>query len=118
MNLNEVEREQFEGILYNFVSRYGHEPLKDLFNLQKELKGITKSDHFPIEYIHYTLLHFELQKEEYIRLPFHDKILKLKENNGISERSINEFVKRYYIPRLNSEKKKRDHSNTSQYSII
>ncbi|KAF0140164.1 MAG: hypothetical protein FD122_2671 [Stygiobacter sp.] len=113
MNLNEVEREGFEKLLYAFVDKHGPEPLKDLFRLQKVLKRITKSSHLPTALIHYSLLFFDLQKEEYHQLSFHDKMQKLKENNGLSERSINEFVKRYYIPRVNSEKKRVTRSNSS-----
>lgn len=102
MTLNEVEREEFEKIIYAYTQKHGAEALKDIFKMAKDIRKITcgTSPHLPITEIYYYLLFDELQKTEYHDLTLHQQAQKLKEKEGISVRTVYSFFHSFYTKRL------------------
>jgi len=102
MTLNEVEQEEFQKLLNEYIKKHGTEPLEDMFHFWRKFRKATCGTVpvFPISEIFHYVLFMELQKDEYKSLTAHQKAQALKEKKGIAVSTIYAFFKKYY-PKIN-----------------
>lgn len=110
MTFNEVEQEEFEKLIDEYVKKHGKDALKDVYHLSKKIRKATCGtvSHLPIMEIYYYLIFDELQKEEYIKLPsVNQKAQLLHEREGISIRTTYNFFHTFYPRRIKLLKRKK-----------